>query len=114
MVTANETASAAVKPMNKTDLYEKIGERTGLKRKQVSDIFDILTEIMGQEMGKKGPGVFVLPGLLKLQRVHKPGIKGGKVVPNPWKRGETMVTRDKPAKNVIKARPLKRLKDMVH
>ena len=43
----------------------------------------------------------------------QPAVKGGKEVPNPFKRGEMMITKSKPARNVVKALPLKNLKDMV-
>ena len=109
---ADNNASKA-KAMTKSSLYQKIAESTKLTRKQVGEVFDALAKLVTQELGKKGPRVFTLPGLLKLKVVSKPAVKGGKVVPNPFKPGETMVTKDRPARSVVKALPLKNLKDMV-
>ena len=59
-----------------------------------------------------GPGIFVLPGLLKISRVSKPARKAGKK-PNPFKPGEMMEVKARAAYNVVKVRPLKKLKEMV-
>jgi nucleoid DNA-binding protein len=61
---------------------------------------------------KKGAaGQFTFPGLLKIEVRHKPATKAHKGV-NPFTGEETMF-KAKPARNVVKIRPLKRLKDMV-
>ena len=75
-------------------------------------MFDELTKLLENELGKKGPGIFTLPGLLKIKRVNKPATKT-RVIPNPFKPGEMMTVKGKPARNVVKALALKNLKDMV-
>ena len=70
-----------------------------------------LTELIGNELGKKGPGLFVVPGLLKLKVVRKPATKA-KTGINPFTK-EPMTYKAKPARNVVKALPLKSLKEMV-
>jgi nucleoid DNA-binding protein len=105
--------SKAPKSRTKSEVLQILADKTGLSRKQVAAVFDELANIINGELGKKGPGVFTLPGLLKLKVVRKPAVKGGKEVPNPFKPGEMMVTKSRPARNVVKALPLKNLKDMV-
>jgi len=100
------------KPMSKSDIYANLADTTSLSRKQVAGVFDALGDLIKRELGKKGPGTFALPGLLKLQRITKPATKGGSR-PNPFKPGEMMEVKPKPARNVVKARPLKALKDSI-
>ena len=53
----------------------------------------------------------ILPGLMKITVVRKPAPKARKGI-NPFTKEETMF-KAKPARNVVKVRPLKALKDMV-
>ena len=53
-----------------------------------------------------------VPGLLKLKRISRPASKAT-MKPNPFKPGEMMEVKAKPARNIVKAQPLKSLKDMV-
>jgi nucleoid DNA-binding protein len=104
---------AKTKSMTKSAIYAELAHVTGLSRKQVGSVLDALTEeLIKRELGKKGPGVFVLPGLLKLKRIRKEATKK-QVKPNPFKPGEMMEVKAKPARNIIKAQPLKSLKEMV-
>jgi nucleoid DNA-binding protein len=52
-----------------------------------------------------------VPGLMKLVVQRKPATKARKGI-NPFTGEETMF-KAKPARNVVKIRPLKNLKDMV-
>ena len=52
-----------------------------------------------------------MPGLLKLKRISKPATKARKGI-NPFTK-EEMMFKAKPARNVVKALPLKSLKEMV-
>lgn len=98
--------------MTKTELLETLSTGSELTKKQAGQVLDVLGEIIETQLGKKGPGLFVLPGLLKITRVSKPARKAGKK-PNPFKPGEMMVVKARAAHNVVKVRPLKKLKDMV-
>jgi len=100
------------KKMTKTGLYQELANVTKLTKKQVGEVFDALTAVIKKELGKKGPGEFTLPGLLKLKLVKKPATKAGKR-PNPFKPGEMMDVKARPARNVVKPRPLKTLQEMV-
>ena len=56
------------------------------------------------------PG-FVVPGLLKLKVVRRPATKAKQGV-NPFTK-EPMTIKAKPARNVVRAVPMKALKEMV-
>ena len=101
----------AAKPRTKGEIFAKLAESTGLSKKQISTVFDGMSELIKAELGKKGPGIFVVPGLLKLKVVRKPATKAGQRL-NPFTK-EMMNVPAKPARNVVKALPLKSLKEMV-
>ena len=100
----------SAKPATKSEILANIAEATELSRKQVAAVFDALSEQIKSAVGKKGPGVFVVPGLMKLMVIQKPATKAHKGI-NPFTKEEQMF-KAKPARKVIKVRPLKALKDM--
>jgi nucleoid DNA-binding protein len=97
--------------MTKSQIMASLAEATGLTKKQVQGVFDSLTEHVKGQLTKKGPGVFVIPGLVKLRLVKKPPTKAREGI-NP-KTGEKIMIKAKPATNVVRARVMKSLKDMV-
>jgi nucleoid DNA-binding protein len=103
--------SSRPKSATKADIYAHIAEKTNLSKKEVAAVFDGLTELVARELSKKGPGLFTVPGLLKLKVVRKPATKE-KQGTNPFTK-EPMTIKAKPARNVIKAVPLKSLKELV-
>jgi len=102
--------ATSAKPATKSEILACIAESTELSRKQVASVFDALSGQIKAAVGKKGPGVFALPGLLKIMVVQKPATKAHKGI-NPFTKQEQMF-KAKPARKVIKVRPLKALKDM--
>ena len=70
-----------------------------------------IDELIGQELGKKGPGMFTVPGLLKLKKITRPASPARMGI-NPFTKQE-MMFKAKPARAVVKALPLKNLKEMV-
>ena len=100
-----------VKAATKTAVYQALSESTGLNKKQIGTVFDQLTAYIKSQLGKKGPGVFTVPGLLKIKRVEKKATpsRQGK---NP-RTGEPMTIPAKPKRTVVKALALKGLKEMV-
>jgi nucleoid DNA-binding protein len=102
----------SAKPMTKSEIYAALAESTGLARKDVAKVFEDLSTLIGKSIGKKGPGVFAVPGLMKITVTRKAATKAG-TRPNPFKPGEMMKVAAKPARNVVKIRPLKPLKEMV-
>ena len=101
----------ASKHLTKSEILTTIAEDTELSRKQVASVFDGLSGLIHQGVGKKGPGMFVVPGLMKIVVINKPATKARKGI-NPFTKEEQMF-KAKPARKVIKVRPLKALKDMV-
>jgi nucleoid DNA-binding protein len=95
----------------KSQIYSYIAEVTELPRKQVSDVFTVLNNLAARHLNKRGAGEFVLPGLAKCVLKQKPATKARKGI-NPF-TGEEMMFKAKPARNVVKVRPLKKLKEMV-
>lgn len=105
------STSAGTKPPSKSELLLRISEDTGLTRKQVSAVFDSLSAQMKKSLGSKGPGLFTVPGLMKVKVIKKPATKARKGI-NPFTKEET-IFKAKPARKVVKVLPLKALKDMV-
>jgi nucleoid DNA-binding protein len=100
----------ATKSPSKSEIITAIAENTELSRKQVGAVFEALAQEIGRSIGRKGSGVFAVPGLVKIKVVHKPATKARKGI-NPFTK-EPTVFKAKPARNVIKVRPPKALKDM--
>ena len=104
--------AATKKAPTKTEIFNSIAEATNLSKKDVAAVFDALTAQIEAQIGKKtGAGHFTIPGLCKIVSPRKPA-QGPREVRNPA-TGEMMMSKPKPARTVVKVRPLKGLKDMV-
>jgi len=104
-------AAASAKAPTKSQVISNIAEKTELSRKQVSSVFEALSEEIRGSVGKKGPGLFVVPGLMKIKIKNKPATKAG-MRKNPFTGMEQMFPA-KPASRRVRVIPLKALKDMV-
>ncbi len=102
--------SSADGPRTKGQVYREIAENTELPRAKVAEVFDILGQMIQKDLGRSGPGVFNVAGLMKVMVQRKPATKARKGT-NPF-TGEEMMFKAKPARNVVKVRPLKALKDL--
>jgi nucleoid DNA-binding protein len=98
------------KTLTKSEILAHIAEATELSKKQVASVLDALSDEIKGALGKKGTGVFALPGLLKILVVQKPATKARKGI-NPFTK-EPTVFKARPARKVIKVRPLAALKAM--
>ncbi len=103
-------ARSGAKSRSKSEVYKSISDATALTRKQVSGVFDEMANLIKKDL-KKGPGLFTVPGLMKIKVVRKPATKARMGV-NPF-TGEQMMFKAKPARNVVKVLALKNLKAMV-
>ncbi len=101
---------AADKPPTKSQIMSHIADDTGLTRKDVSAVFDSLSGLIKKNIGRRGPGTFTVPGLMKIKVNKKPATKARKGT-NPF-TGEEMMFKAKPARRVVKVLALKNLKDM--
>lgn len=108
--TTKSSKTAPVKAPTKSEIFRNIAEKTGLSRKDVKAVFEELTVQVGKVVKKGTP--FTIPGLAKIVVRRKPATPAGKR-PNPFKPGEMIEVKAKPARNVIRVRPLKGLKEMV-
>ena len=103
--------SSTNKVRSKSEIVRTLADVTGLAKKDVVQVFDSLGKMIGLDLGTRGPGVFNVPGLMKIVVHKKPATKARKGV-NPF-TGEEMMFKAKPARNVVKIRALKALKEMV-
>ncbi len=109
--TTKKKTTTAAKPRTKTQIFSEISESTGLTKREVSDVFDAMNTIIKKDIGRRGPGVFTVPGLMKIKKVQKPRRAARKGI-NPF-TGEEMMFKAKPAHSVVKVLALKKLKEMV-
>ena len=98
------------KPLSKSEILNSLSESTGLSRKDVSAVLENLETLIGESLNS-GSKIFNLPGLLKIYVHHKKATpeREGR---NP-QTGETIMIAAKPASDVVKVRPLKKLKEMI-
>jgi nucleoid DNA-binding protein len=99
------------KRMTKAQIMSEVADKSGLSKKEISNVFDALRELVKKELGRRGPGEFVIPDLIKL-KVRKIPAKPARMGRNPA-TGEEMMLPPKAASKKIRATPLKKLKDMV-
>ena len=98
------------KPAGKSEVFANIATATNLSKKDIAAVFDALTAEIGKALGKKGSGVFQIPGLAKIVRREipsKPAQKGVMIL------GQLRDVAAKPARKKVVVRPLKGLKGMV-
>ena len=102
---------AAVKPrsISKSEIHKTLAESTELSKKQVASVLDAIANLVGKNIGKKGPGVIALPGLVKIKVVNKPAQPARKGV---MVLGQLRDLPAKPASRKVRVLPLKALKDM--
>jgi len=98
-------------PLSKSDLILKIADQFDdkLTRKDVKGIIESVATIGHVELKKNG--VFVVPGLIRMVVVKKPATKERKGI-NPFTK-EPTVFKAKPARKIVKGRPVKAAKDAV-
>jgi nucleoid DNA-binding protein len=105
-------AKAATKPPTKTEVFTSIADATGVSKRDVAAVFEALNDQIKKALsGRGGSRTFTIHGLAKIVVQHKPATKERQGV-NPF-TGEPTTFKAKPARNVVKVRPLKKLKDMV-
>lgn len=107
-----KAAAAPKKAATKTQIVSNIADTTGLSKKQVSAVFEALTEEIKKNITGRGPGVFAIPGLVKIEKKKVPARPAQKGVKNPF-TGEIQDRPAKPASSKVRVRPLKNLKDMI-
>jgi DNA-binding protein HU-beta len=97
------------KPMTKSELIGQISEQTELKKNDVKGVMETLATIGYKELKKNG--TFLVPGFAKFVVIKKPATKERKGI-NPFTK-EPTVFKARPARKIIRARPVKAAKDAV-
>jgi DNA-binding protein HU-beta len=106
-----EEAHMAGKRLTKAQVVAEIANASDLDKKSVSRTFEALQELIRKQLSARGPGEFVVPGLVKLRVVKKPATKERQGI-NPFTK-EPITIPAKPASKKVRATALKALKDLV-
>lgn len=109
---ASKKLSAVKEAWTKSETLAYLAEYTGLTKKECSGVLEGLSNAIEKHLSPRSIGEFTIPGLMKIRRIKKPATKARKGI-NPF-NGEPMVFKAKPARNVLKIRSLKKLKEMVN
>ena len=104
--------AAPAKAPTKTQVISAIAEDTGLTKKEVAAVFESLSVQIKKNIGRRGPGVFTVPGLMKIKRKDVPRKPARKNVWVPLLK-EFRDIPAKPARKAVRVLPLKALKEMV-
>ena len=101
---------ATAKRMSKAQIITELAEKTGLSKKDIQNVFAALLELIEREIGKRGPGEFVIPDIIKMKVKQIAARKERKGI-DPFTKEERTFP-SKPASTKVRATPLKRLKDL--
>ena len=103
--------AASAKPRTKSGFLQTVAEHVGIHRRDVAGVFHVLGSVIKADLSKNGSGVSTVPGLLRITVKRKPATKERQGI-NPFTK-EPMTIKAKPARNVVRVRPLRALKEMV-
>jgi nucleoid DNA-binding protein len=95
--------------MSKSEFLAALAEKTGLNKKQAGSAMDAVSAIVSEQL--KSNGEVTIPGLIKLNISIKAATPEHEGI-NPFTKQPTMI-KAKPERKVVKARPVKALKDAV-
>jgi DNA-binding protein HU-beta len=105
----NREARTMATQMTKSQLIEKIAAGSEVAKKDVKGVLETLASVGYKELKKSG--VFLVPGFAKFVVIKKPATKARQGT-NPF-TGEPMMFKAKPARKIVRARPVKAAKDAV-
>jgi nucleoid DNA-binding protein len=103
--------SAAPKPRSQSEVFSTIAQHVGIHRRDVAAVFHVMGSMIKADLSKGGSGVFKVPSLMRVTVQRKPATKARQGI-NPFTK-EPTVFKAKPARNVVRVRPLRALKAMV-
>ncbi|OLP91684.1 Major basic nuclear protein 2 [Symbiodinium microadriaticum] len=98
-------AMKAVRAAPKGEIAGQLADSAGLKKSEVMQLLDALADIGTKELKKAGK--FTLPGLVMIKTRKKKATKAGKRM----MFGKEVKVKAQPAKTVVKAFPVKAVKD---
>jgi len=97
-------------PLTKGGIIRSLTDMTALPKRDIVSVLDGLNALIELHVKSRGPGKFIMPGLMKITVVKKPATPARKGI-NPF-TGEPTVFKAKPARRVVKIRALSKLKEM--
>jgi nucleoid DNA-binding protein len=106
-----KTVKSVSKAYTKSEIMTYLAEHAGITKKEASAAYDALNGLIAAHLKSKKVASFTFPGLAKCVVNRKAATKARKGI-NPF-TGEPTVFKAKPARNIVKVRALKALKDMV-
>jgi DNA-binding protein HU-beta len=92
---------------SKTGILNAVSSATGIPRQHVGKVVGALAALAAAELARRG--TFTLPGVAKMKVVKKAATKARKGI-NPFTK-QPMIFKAKPARKLVKLRPVKALKD---
>jgi DNA-binding protein HU-beta len=97
--------------ITKSELIQRIidGHPSEIARKDVKGVIEAVAAIGHKELKKTG--AFVVPGLAKFIVIKKPATKAREGI-NPFTK-EPTTFKARPARKIVRARPVKAVKDAV-
>jgi DNA-binding protein HU-beta len=97
--------------ITKSELIQRIidGHPSEIARKDVKGVIEAVASIGHKELKKTG--AFVVPGLAKFIVIKKPATKAREGI-NPFTK-EPTTFKARPARKIVRARPVKAVKDAV-
>jgi len=104
-------AAAASKARSKGEVFRAIADLTGVHRRDAAAVLLGLGALIKADLSKSGAGTFKVPGLMRIVVKRKPATKAHMGI-NPFTKEQVMF-KAKPARNVVRVRPLQGLRDMV-
>src|SRR5260370_37324886 len=107
-MTKKPSTDGKPKSINKSALLDQLATGSGLSKKEVAAVFAALNKEVQGQVGKKGPGLLNVFGLVKVYRGSKPATKEA-TKPNPFNPGEIMTVKARPARTVIHVKSLKNI-----
>ena len=101
----------AGKRLTKAQVVTELANGADLDKKSINRVFEEIQQLIRKQLTGRGPGEFVIPGLVKLRVVKKPATKERQGI-NPFTK-EPITIPAKPASKKVRATALKALKDLV-
>ncbi len=101
--------AAVKKALTKSQLVGQLADKTGLSKKDVEKVLGAIVDSVTEQLGTKGPGKFVFPGLARMSLSRVAERKGGEVKKNPL-NGKEYTTKPRAAFNKVNIRPIKAIK----
>src|SRR5262249_48382538 len=102
---------ASPKPRSRSEVFGTIAQRVGIHRRDVAAAFHVMGSLIRADLSKSGSGVFKVPGLMRTPARGKRATQERQGI-NPFPK-DRMTIKAKPARKVVRVRPLRALSAMV-